>query len=469
MGKTALVLSGGGLAGAVYHIGAMRALNDALLDRSVNDFDLYVGTSAGAVIASCLANGIGTKDLLRSVSGQAGYVNLHRADVFMPNYKEFAAKLVGLPLITASAILHALRHVGDMDFFDFGALFADALPSGFFDSSATARYLHRVFEYIGATDNFRELRKDLVCVATDLDNGDRAVFGTGHNDRVPISMAAAASAAVPVLYTPISINGRDYVDGGLRGTASIDVAIEAGCDLIICVNPLVPFDNTSQDIPKLGPNARSVREKGFSAIINQITRISLHAGLQYHLKQLRRAHPEVDIIQIQPKRTDARMFFNNPMRFSSRMLIARHGYESVIVELDESHDKNKEILAKHGLSVRRSLVREQLRLIKRAAYDPRVISKVLQLRTRGPLMVGHRDERWDQLASTLELLDREVAYRHSETNGNGDKPVAAAAKGGVSPVGAPRNRVAQKRPRTHRRSAPARTARPSRPPQAKAS
>jgi NTE family protein len=410
-GKTALVLSGGGLTGAVYHIGAMRALNDALLDRSVNDFDLYVGTSAGAVIASCLANGIRAKDLLRSVSGQNGPVNLHRADVFMPNYGEFVTKLLGLPGLTLSAVWHYLRHFGDMDLIDFVGLFADALPSGFFDSGATARYLHRVFDVVGATDDFRKLGKELVVIATDLDNGDRAIFGSGHNDRVPISRAAAASAAVPVLYTPVNIGGRDYVDGGLRGTASIDLAIENGCDLIICINPLVPFDNTARNIPKLGTQARTVREKGFSAITNQIARISLHAGLQYHLKQVRRAHPEVDIIEIQPKRTDAKMFFSNPMRFSSRMLIARHGYESVIVELDEHHERNKQVLARHGLMVRRSLVREQLRLIKRAAYDPRVISKVLQARTRGALLVDNHDLRWDQLASTLELLDREVSYR----------------------------------------------------------
>jgi NTE family protein len=438
MGKTALVLSGGGLAGAVYHIGAMRALNDALLDRSVNDFDMYVGTSAGAVIASCLANGIKTKDLLRSVSGQAGPLDLHRGDVFMPNYKEFAVKLLGLPGITVSAVWHLLRHMGDMDLFDFGALFGDALPSGFFDSGATARYLHRVFKFVDGTDDFRQLEKELVVIATDLDNGERTVFGSGNNDRVPISRAAAASAAVPVLYTPINIEGRDYLDGGLRGTASIDVAIEHGCDLIICVNPLVPFDNSARNIPRLGSQAHSVREKGFSAIINQITRISLHSGLQYHIKQVRRAHPEVDIVEIQPKRTDARMFFNNPMRFSSRMLIARHGYESVIVELDENFERNKEVLARHGLSVRRSLMREQLRLIKRAAYDPRVISKVLQMRTRGPLMVGHRDERWDQLASTLELLDREVSYREVAGPSNGHRTRAAAPRAPRSSVRKPR-------------------------------
>lgn len=62
-GRTALVLSGGGRTGAVYHIGALRALNEALLDRSVNDFDLYVGTSAGAIIAACMANGLSTTEM----------------------------------------------------------------------------------------------------------------------------------------------------------------------------------------------------------------------------------------------------------------------------------------------------------------------------------------------------------------------------------------------------------------------
>ena len=95
------------------------------------------------------------------------------------------------------------------------------------------------------------------------------------------------------------------------------------------------------------------------------------------------------------------------------MQVARHGYESVIVELDEHHQRNKEVLAKHGLTVRRSLLRDQLRLIKRAAYDPRVISHVLQSRTERPLQVGARDTRWDQLESTLELLDREVALRRT--------------------------------------------------------
>src|SRR5919109_2477334 len=56
--ETALVLGGGGITGAAYHLGVLNALNAVSAERTVNDFDLYVGTSSGAVIAACLANGI---------------------------------------------------------------------------------------------------------------------------------------------------------------------------------------------------------------------------------------------------------------------------------------------------------------------------------------------------------------------------------------------------------------------------
>ncbi|MHB8508728.1 MAG: patatin-like phospholipase family protein [Candidatus Dormibacteria bacterium] len=408
MTRTALVLAGGGLTGAVYHIGALRALNDVLLDRSVNDFDLYVGTSAGAVIASCIANGVRTRDLFRAVTGDAGPLTLRRGDVFRPNYGEFARKLSGLPATTAWACWHYLRNLRDMDLVDFVTLFADALPSGFLDSASVARYLQRVFKANGCPDDFRRLRRDLVLIATDLDNGERVLFGTGHDDRVPISRAASASAAIPVVYNPVRIGQREYVDGGLRGTASLDVAIEHGAELIFCVNPLVPLDNTARSIPKLGADASRVSEKGFSAITNQVSRTLLHAGLHYHLKQVRRAHPGVDIVLIEPKRMDARMVFDNPMRFSSRMLIARHGYESVLVEMDENFKRNHDLLARHGFTIRRQLAREQLRRVKRAEYDPRVVSEVIQNRPTRPMAVEPHDKRWDRLATALELLDREV-------------------------------------------------------------
>jgi hypothetical protein len=72
-------------------------------------------------------------------------------------------------------------------------------------------------------------------------------------------------------------------------------------------------------------------------------------------------------------------------------------------------------------------VRDQLRLIKRAGYDPRVISHVLQSRPDRPLEVGTSDVRWDRFESTLELLDREVALRRSAATAT--SPVKARPQG----------------------------------------
>src|SRR5512136_2534802 len=82
-GKTALVLAGGGLSGAMYEIGALRAIDDILTDRSVNDFDLYVGTSAGSIVGALLANGVTPEIMLRGLAGDLpGVRPIKRDDLF---------------------------------------------------------------------------------------------------------------------------------------------------------------------------------------------------------------------------------------------------------------------------------------------------------------------------------------------------------------------------------------------------
>src|SRR6476469_7721088 len=66
--KTALVLGGGGFTGAVYEIGALRAFDLLAVNRTVNDFDVYVGTSAGSFVASAVANGVTPEEMMRGLT-----------------------------------------------------------------------------------------------------------------------------------------------------------------------------------------------------------------------------------------------------------------------------------------------------------------------------------------------------------------------------------------------------------------
>src|SRR5947208_16960796 len=68
--RTALVLGGGGFTGGVYEIGALPALDLLSVNRTVNDFDIYVGTSAGAFVASLVASGMTPEEMSRVVNQQ---------------------------------------------------------------------------------------------------------------------------------------------------------------------------------------------------------------------------------------------------------------------------------------------------------------------------------------------------------------------------------------------------------------
>src|SRR5438128_4927596 len=68
--KTALVLGGGGFTGGVYEIGALRALDLLSVNRTVNQFDVYVGTSAGSFVAAMVANGVTPEEMMRVVNQQ---------------------------------------------------------------------------------------------------------------------------------------------------------------------------------------------------------------------------------------------------------------------------------------------------------------------------------------------------------------------------------------------------------------
>src|SRR5690242_9695264 len=98
--KTALVLGGGGFTGGVYEIGALRALDLLSVNRTVNDFDIYVGTSAGSFVASLLAAGMTPEEMSRIVNKQVPtpFRDVDLGALLRPNYADFAARSLLMPL-----------------------------------------------------------------------------------------------------------------------------------------------------------------------------------------------------------------------------------------------------------------------------------------------------------------------------------------------------------------------------------
>jgi NTE family protein len=267
--KSALVLGGGGFTGGVYEIGALRALDLLAVDTTVNQFDVYVGTSAGALIAALAANGVTPEQMMRVVNDQLpqfGDVSLSM--LLRPNYREFLSKGLRLPLHLLGVAREVGRTLPSLSPVDFAIALADLLPSGLYTGSGIEEYVREVLADPDRTDDFRELACELYLAATDLDTCERIVLGgPGWND-VPISSAVRASAALPMVYQPHKVKDRELVDGGIVSTTNLDIAVEAGAKLIVVVNPLVPFVNDfSSEIPTLlGSKVRRVSDMGFAKI-----------------------------------------------------------------------------------------------------------------------------------------------------------------------------------------------------------
>src|SRR5438128_4541311 len=96
--KRALVLAGGGIVGVTYEIGALRALDDLLVGTTVNDFDIYVGTSAGSWVTSLLVNGVTPTEMALSLEGtNPGLDSPSRWTIYRPNVGEMAKRMLRLP------------------------------------------------------------------------------------------------------------------------------------------------------------------------------------------------------------------------------------------------------------------------------------------------------------------------------------------------------------------------------------
>jgi NTE family protein len=353
--KTALVLGGGGFTGGVYEIGALRALDLLATNSTVNQFDIYVGTSAGSFIAALCANGVTPEEMMRVVTHQAPspFEDVDLGDLLRLNLTELARKGAMLPWRALGLARDVVRQRGQVSLMDVLLGFAEGLPSGAYTGAGIEEYLHKVLSEPGRSDDFSQLRRELYLTATDLDTCERVVFGGDGLTDVPISTAVRASGALPMVYAPVTVGERELVDGGLVSTTNLDIAVEAGAKLIVVINPIVPFVNDfSETVRTLGGvRAKRVSDMGFPQIGYQAFKLLAHQRLHDMAERWEERYPGVDIVLIEPEPADKLMFQTSIMSFASRVEIARHGFESVTQHLAGEYDHYREVAERHGLDI----------------------------------------------------------------------------------------------------------------------
>jgi predicted acylesterase/phospholipase RssA len=383
--KSALVLGGGGFTGGVYEIGALRALDLLSVNRTVNEFDVYVGTSAGSFVASAVANGVTPEEMMRVIVQQVPtpFPDARISSLLKPNYLEFVTKGAMLPWRIAQVVRTLVRDLGQVSAVDIAVGLAEALPSGLYSGEGIERYVRTILSDPDRTDDFRLLEPELYLAATDLDTCERVVLGAEGWEDVPISTAVGASSALPMIYKPVKVKGRELIDGGILSTTNLDIAVEAGAKFIVVVNPLVPYVNDFEKrIPTLtGSRVRRVSDMGFPHIGYQTFKLLAYQRLHEMARRWEERYPGVDIVLIEPEPNDELMFQTSIMNYTSRVDIARHGFQSVTLKLAHDYQRFKRVCARHGIEISATRVRKVVKHFEAEREKTRAWRKILEQTT----------------------------------------------------------------------------------------
>ncbi len=392
--RVGLALAGGGPLGGIYELGALLALSESLEGIDFCDLDVYVGVSAGGFIAAGLANGL-TPDRMRRMFIEGGNDEETFAPELLlkPAFREYALRALSVPPLLLASIWNYLANPWGQGFFESFQRLSRAIPTGIFNISGIDRFLRRVYSGPDRSNDFRQLRHKLYLVATDLDTGEPVVFGSPGWDEVPISTAVQASAALPGMFPPVEIGGRHYVDGALRKTMHASVALKEGASLVLCVNPLVPFDSELAEKRGAG-RRRKLVDGGLPVVLAQTFRSIIHSRMQVGLSKYKTDYKHADVVLFEPNSDDAEMFFTNMFSYASRRRLCEHAYQKTRTELYRRRHELGPVLARHGIRIRLEALKEKRSLVRppqAASRDPR----------QGALLEASR-----RLDDSLEELER---------------------------------------------------------------
>lgn len=389
--KIALVLGGGGIKAAAFHIGVCLALKQKgfqfaggpqeltrhkFPDGSPLTIRMYIGSSAGAFIASILAAGFDVESLVNAFqvgSGSDIAFSDQRLRYLKPlSYRNIfhlsrnnLLKFIPTSLLKKSVVTGGLESLLKNSF----------KMNGFFSAKGLEKYLR---ENVLVDNEFHQLGVGLYIIATQLNHTRQAVFGpfkestktSSHKfiNYATISDAVACSTSLPPVFAPYPITRPDgkelyFYDGEIRNTLSAGLASELGADLVIASYSVQPYHFT----PEMG----SLHEYGIPVIINQALyqviqqKISRSIDWQSAMKQIYKSvdqffidkklpeedrlkileiirnrlnyRPEVDFLYISPRPQNYEMFFIDHFSLSPAILekIVRFGFKSAVSALKQ--------------------------------------------------------------------------------------------------------------------------------------
>lgn len=353
--RIGLAVAGGGPIGAMYELGALRALEEAIEGFDATRLEVYVGVSSGAFLAAALANGLGTGELMRIVIRGDSHEASFRPQIFLqPAFVEYLRRASGLPGVAWRWWRDLLTDATGARIGELASRLGQLIPNGIFDNARIEAFLREVLTTHGRSNDFRTLERPLYVIAVDIDSGEAVRFGGPGWEDVPISRAIQASAALPGLYPPVSIRGRNFVDGALRRTMHASVVLDHGVDLLIGINPLVPFNaSRAVDARSAGVlNGGTLSDAGLPVVLSQTFRTLLQSRMRVGLAKYAQQYPATDQMVFEPDEDDGEMFFTNVFSYASRERVCENAFRGTLADLGRRRDVIGPLLARHGLRLR---------------------------------------------------------------------------------------------------------------------
>jgi predicted acylesterase/phospholipase RssA len=210
----------------------------------------------------------------------------------------------------------------------------------------------------------------------------------------------AASAALPGLFPPVAVDGRWCVDGALKKTLHASVLLDDGADLVLCLNPLVPFDATHSQRHRVlaageAPIPRIV-DGGLPVVLSQTFRSLIHSRLELGLKGYGASHPRADLLLFEPDHRDPALFMANVFAYGQRRALAEHAYQATRADLRKRRSSLRPLLARHGLALDDAALDDPFRrLLRRRRLRPAALG------SEATRTLQRLDEVLDDLARAL--------------------------------------------------------------------